>query len=391
MKILYHHRTASRDGQSTHISEMIGALRAQGHVVVEAAPAVDAEAGQGGGSPGWVGQLKRLLPRALYELAEIAYSVPAFMRLARLIRKDRPDGIYERYNLYLLAGVWAKWWFGLPLVLEVNAPMAVERAEYGGLSWPRLAAWLERFVFTRADRVLPVTEVLAQHLRDMGVRPERICVIPNGINPAHFAELPDTEQAKRELGLQGRLVIGFTGFVREWDRLDRVMAWIGQAAARHPVHLLVVGDGPARADIEAAARANGVPDRLSFTGVVPRERVPALSMSFDIALQTALVPYASPLCLFEYLALGKTIVAPDQPNHHEVLRAGVDAQLYDVQAADGIERALDRVCDDAALRERLGREAARVIAERRLTWADHARRVVGLFEPLVAKEQRQHA
>ena len=388
MKILYHHRTASRDGQSTHITEMINALRANGHQVVECAPAVDAEAAQAsadGGSPGWVGKLKAHLPRGLYELAELAYSLVAYRRLVRAIRAERPDGIYERYNLYMLAGVWASRRFQLPLILEVNAPMAVERQQYGGLSWPRLARWLEHFVWRRAHRILPVTQVLAETLAEEGVQPSRIRVIPNAINEEHYLNLPDTESAKAALGVQGRLVIGFTGFVREWDRLDRIVTWMAQARNHPTVHLLIVGDGPARAEIETCARELGVSDRVSFTGVVPREAVPSMAMAFDIALQTALVPYASPLCLFEYLRLGKAIVAPDQPNHHELLLQGVNAELYAPDDPAGIERSLERLCSDAALRERIAAAAPQVIVEKQLTWPDHARQVAVLFDALRAR------
>lgn len=379
MKILYHHRTASRDGQSTHIDEMIRGLRAGGHSVVESSPQITGDSAAGG-SPGWVGELKARLPKQAYELAELAYSWVAYRRLADAIRHDRPDGIYERYNLYLLGGIWAKKRFGLPLILEVNAPMAVERRQYGGLSWPRLADWAELYVWKRADVILPVTQVLADYMVAKGIDRERIHVIPNGINEDHYQRLPSVTQAKDKLGLGGRLVLGFTGFVREWDRLDRVMVWVARHAAQHNVHLLVIGDGPARAEIEACAAQLGVADRLSFTGAVPREQVPALSMAFDIALQTALVPYASPLCLFEYLALGKAIVAPDQPNHHEILSSGVDALLYDPADPAGIEKALDALCHDRALRERIAAAASELIARKRLTWRQHACQVAGLFD-----------
>ncbi|MDC8786170.1 glycosyltransferase [Roseateles koreensis] len=381
MKILYHHRTASKDGQSTHITEMILGLRGLGTEVIECAPQVGAD-DAGGGSPGWVGRLKALLPRQLYELAELAYSWVAYRRLSAAIKANRPDGIYERYNLYLLAGIWAKKRFKLPLILEVNAPMAVERREYGGLSWPRLADWAELYVWKRADLLLPVTQVLADYMVEKGIDPSRIQVIPNAINLAHYQHLPSTLEAKTRLGLQDKLVVGFTGFVREWDRLDRIMVWVAKQAPRYPVHLMVIGDGPARAEIEACARHLGVPDRLSFTGAVPRVEVPALSMAFDIALQTALVPYASPLCLFEYLALGKAIVAPDQPNHHEILTAGVDAVLYDPLDGNGIEKALDQLCEDPALRERVAAAAIQVIAHKQLTWSQHAARVLNLFKSL---------
>lgn len=381
MRILYHHRTASRDGQSTHITEMIGALRAAGHTVIECSPQIDGgAAGDVGGSPGWVGRLKAALPRAVYELAELAYSILAYRKLAQQIKLHRPEGIYERYNLYLLAGGWAKRRFGLKLLLEVNAPMAVERVQYGGLSWPRLARWAEVQAWKQADVILPVTQVLADQMVATGIDRARIVVIPNAINEAHYRGLPSADEAKAKLGLQGRLVVGFTGFVREWDRLDRIAAWVAKGAVPYNVHLLIIGDGPARAEIEAAALRLGVADRVSFTGVVPREQVPALSMAFDIALQTALVPYASPLCLFEYLALGKAVVGPDQANHRELLTDGIDSVLYDPDSSTGIEQALDRLCADAELRQRVGQAAQRLIEMRQLTWRQHALKVVALFE-----------
>ena len=381
MKIVYHHRTASRDGQSTHIEEMIRALRHVGCEVEEAAPSV-VDTSQVGGSAGWVGKLKLYLPRSLYELAELGYSFVAYRRLSRKLREARPHGIYERYNLYLLAGVWAKKRHRLPLVLEVNAPMALERRQYGGLSWPRLADWAERYVWMRADIVLPVSRVLANHIIAQGVSAERVVVLHNGVDEDHYKNLMSTEEAKQALGLRGKLVIGFTGFVREWDRLDRIVAWLACQSSATNAHLLVVGDGPARMEIEACAAKLNVSDRVSFTGAVPRERVPSLAMAFDIALQTALVPYASPLCLFEYLALGKAVVAPDQPNHHEVLEDQVDSILYSTESDRGIENALDALVSDATLRERIASRAPDTIRRKHLTWKQNAQTVDALFRRL---------
>ena len=378
MRIIYHHRTASRDGQSTHIEEMVRGLRTAGVDVSICSPVVG-ESDPSGGSGGWVGRLKALLPKRAYELAEILYSLVAYRKLLRAVQQSDVKGIYERYNLYLLAGVWVKRKTGIPLVLEVNAPMALERRQYGGLSWPRLADWAERFVWTNADYVLPVSDVLAQCMIAQGVDARRIVVIPNGINEEDYVNLPSNAVAKAQLGLQGRLVVGFTGFVREWDRLDRIVRWVAARAERHNVHLLIVGDGPARADIDRCARELNVADRVTFTGAVPRKDVPALAAAFDIALQTALVPYASPLCLFEYLALGKAIVAPNQPNHREILIDRVDALLYDPVDGLGVEAALDELCDNPVLRESIAASARDVIGRKGLTWERHAARVKDLF------------
>jgi len=205
---------------------------------------------------------------------------------------------------------------------------------------------------------------------------ERMTVIPNAIDPSHYANLPDVVTAKRALGISGRTVIGFVGFVREWDRLERVIDWLAPRAAARGLHLLVVGDGPARAQLEAQARRLGVADHVSFTGVVARPELPRHAAAFDIALQTALVPYASPLCLFEYLALGKAIVAPDQANHREILRAGVDALLYEPDGPGDLERAIETLVGDEALRSRLEAGARETMAARQFTWRRNAERVV---------------
>jgi glycosyltransferase involved in cell wall biosynthesis len=145
-----------------------------------------------------------------------------------------------------------------------------------------------------------------------------------------------------------------------------------------------VGDGPVRPPLEAQARSLGIAHKLVFTGVVPRAQVPAAAMAFDIALQTALVPYASPLCLFEYMAMGKAILAPDQANHHEVLVRGVDCDMYDPQAPQGVEARLDLLLADAELRHRLGTAARLALQQRGYHWAGNATRVLAAAEGAVA-------
>jgi len=385
MRILYHHRTRSKDGQNVHISELIASLRKLGHeVLVVAPPAM--EHAEFGADAGAVAALKRFLPRFAYELMELAYSLIAYLRLRRAVLAFRPDCLYERYNLFLPAGVWLKRNFGLPMLLEVNAPLYEERDTYDGISLRPLARWSERYAWRGADLVLPVTAVLAGMVRAAGVPEERIAVIPNGIDPARFGmDIPPTEEAKSRHGLGGSLVLGFTGFVREWHGLDRVVDLIADRAQSTSLHLLIVGNGPARESLMAQAKRRGVADRVTITGIVSRDRVPEYVAAFDIALQPSVVPYASPLKLFEYLAMGRAIVAPAAPNLMEVLTDGDNAVLFDMAQADGMARAIDRICRDSDLRRRIADGAKRSIVQRGLTWDNNAQRVVALFERLLRR------
>lgn len=384
MKILYHHRTASRDGQAVHITGLTEALRERGHEVTIIAPEATRRQSFGAGGAG-VALVRRRLPPALGELLELAYSVLAYRRLDAAWRRERPDVLYERYNLFLPAGVWLRERRGVPLLLEVNSPLYDERRTFGRLQLQRLARWSERRAWRGADLVLPVTGELATIVSAAGVPCERVLTIPNGIDPRRFATLPRSDDAKVALDLQDRLVLGFTGFVRDWHRLDLVIDWLAATAPRAAV-LLVVGDGPARDELLAHARRRGVDAQLRLTGVVPHDQVPAHLAAFDVALQPAATPYASPLKLFEYMASGRAIVAPDQPAIREVLRDDHDALLVPPGGA-ALAAALDRLVADGALRARLGEAARETVVRRGFTWAHNAERVEAAAAGLLAARE----
>ncbi len=383
LKILYHHRTASKDGQAVHIEEMIHALQQLGHEIRVVAPGVG-QSVQFGEKAGLLKWVQQRLPRFIYEALELAYNVPIYFRLRRAMREFRPDVLYERHHLYLLAGAWLKRRTGIAYVLEVNSPLYEERSKNGGIALRSIARSTERWVWRQADAVLPVTQVLAEILVNNGVKRERITVVPNGIHPERFAGYESLAAAKQRLGLQDYLVLGFTGFVRDWNALDRVIAYLARKGNEHCM-LLLVGDGPARSALEALAVSMGVADRVRIVGVVGRDEIRNYVAAFDVALQPAANPYASPLKLFEYLALGRAIVAPAQPNLLEVLHDGEDAVLFDPLVANALEAALDRLVHAPQLREALGRQAATLIASRDYTWSGNARRVAQLSLELAAR------
>src|ERR1700693_5945325 len=137
MKILYHHRTQALDGQRVHIRELQDALRAAGHEVLEVAPVAAAELAGATPVPTWrrrgFSLLAGLAPRGVYDLLELGYNLIGYRKLCRAIRDFQPDLIYERYASNAVAGVWASRKFGVPLLLEVNSPLAEEKRRLGTL------------------------------------------------------------------------------------------------------------------------------------------------------------------------------------------------------------------------------------------------------------------
>ena len=384
MRILFHHRIASRDGQAVHIEELIAALRRQGHETILVGPPSFMSTGFGGSNP-LVDRIKRSFPGALYELSEIGYNAKAFLRLRAAVRAHRPDIIYERFSLFLLAGLWMHRLSGIPMLLEVNSPLYEERTKNDGLRLRHLGRWAQRLLWNHVDHILPVTHVMARIVTDYGVRPSSITVIPNGIDPERFPANTDVGSAKAALGLPPRLILGFTGFIRGWNAVHRLIDFVALHYARFDLHVLVVGDGPARNSLQEYAGERGVADRLTIAGVVQRDHVARYVAAFDIAVLPGLTSYSSPLKLFEYLQLGRAIVAPDTENICEVLTHGRDALLFDPAEEGALEKALLRLCADATLRAELGCSARQTISSKSLTWSSNAKRVVAVAEAVIER------
>jgi glycosyltransferase involved in cell wall biosynthesis len=140
--------------------------------------------------------------------------------------------------------------------------------------------------------------------------------------------------------------------------------------------LVLVGEGPAHETLARRAQDAGLAGRVHFAGPRAHDAIPALLAAFDVALVPAINPYASPLKLYEYMAAGLAVVAPDQPNLRECLVDGDNALLVPPGDGAALGRALARLAGDADLRARLGARARATIDERDLTWRGNARRVI---------------
>ncbi|NNF67627.1 MAG: glycosyltransferase family 4 protein, partial [Gammaproteobacteria bacterium] len=118
---------------------------------------------------------------------------------------------------------------------------------------------------------------------------------------------------------------------------------------------------------------------------VGRDEVAEYIACFDIALQPSVTPYASPLKLFEYMAMEKAIIAPGTPNIREVLQDGVSAFLFDPADAGSMRGAINKLCNDPSLRARLAAGAKAEITRQRLTWDENAERIEQIASQLIAE------
>src|SRR6185295_19780529 len=127
MKILYHHRTRATDAQKVHILEMIEAFRELGHPVTVASLVEtegQSENPEREAQESAAKKLVRRIPLAS-EIIQLAYNIIAIPWLIYSIHRTGADLVYERYSLLNFSGVVAAALTGRPIVLEVNAPLAL--------------------------------------------------------------------------------------------------------------------------------------------------------------------------------------------------------------------------------------------------------------------------
>ncbi len=370
---------------SVHIMELIKAFRDCGHEVILVGPEQTTRSDFGKGGE-FTDLVRKLLPNWVGESLELLYDRIVFRRLERAYLEHKPDFLYERYNLFLTAGKRLKEKYGLPFFSEVNSPLAAEREQHSGLSLKTRAKKMESGVWRAADVVLPVSAPLSEMVQQEGVPSARVEIISNGVDLEKFHPCVDGNSVRAVLGLSDEVVLGFTGFIRKWHGLDRVIAAMHQRKELHQTHLIVVGEGPVREELIQQAQQLGIPDRVHFVGVVARDQIARYIAAFDIALQPRVVPYASPLKLFEYMAMAKAIVAPRSANILEI--TGVDgALLFDMDSPDAMTDAIFDLITDQGQRLQFSKNAHKRIIDGKFTWKSNAERIVARAQTLINSQQ----
>jgi len=366
---------------------MVTALRELGHEV-RVLSLVGEDTGVRSSQQARWKRVGELIPSALYEFAELAYNVVGKRRLLKAIREFRPDVIYDRYNSYSTAAISSGHRTRLPVVLEVNAPVAFERTEYEHLTLklPWLARRYERQICTSADHVFVVSTPLKRYLvGERGVPPERVSVLPNGANPEAFNPAVSGNAVRHRYSLGNKLVIGFVGILRPWHGIELLMEAVSPLFSEWPaLHLLIVGDGPIQAPLEELATRRGVRDRVTFTGRVGHHDVREHVAAMDVAVSPRATFYASPMKILEYMALARPVVAPDLENIRDIIEHGRTGMLFEPERLEALQDCIRTLLHRDDLRRSLGEQARRAV-ETRYNWHYNAREVVNTIERVTGR------
>jgi glycosyltransferase involved in cell wall biosynthesis len=312
----------------------------------------------------------------------------ATLRLARLIRKERPDILHTHTAkagtvgrvAALLAGR-----RGPPIVVHTFHGHVL-RGYFGPLR-SRFFRLLERWLAARTTALIAVSPQVRDDLVALGVAPrERFVVIRLGIELRErvAAEQNGREESRRYLGIgPDRFAVGWIGRMTAVKRTDDVLVAFKRLRDEGvDAVLCMVGDGPDRPHLERRAHELGVVRDTLFLGY--QEAVAPFYAAFD-ALVLPSSNEGTPVSAIEALAAGRPVVATRVGGVPDVVVEGEDGFLVEPGATDDLADRLAQLARDPQLRERMG-EAGRQRVLRRYAVDRLVDDVDRLYRELLSEE-----
>ena len=281
-----------------------------------------------------------------------AGSLATAWRMRALLERERPDLVLT-YNFGAIDTELAARTLRGVRVVHHEDGFSKEEARV----FLRRRVWLRRWALPAARRVVVISRTLERVALEVWRLPRaRVVFIPNGIDAARFAPRGRNEALRAELRVPaGALLVGAVGHLRPEKNLPRLFAAAAAAAQRADVHLLVLGDGPERARLEALAAAPPLAGRVHFTGHIdaPRGHYAAMDV-FALSSDTEQMPIA----LLEAMASALPAVSTDVGDVRAILPPSQQPYLAPAQAGGEAQLAegLLALAADAGLRARLGTE-----------------------------------
>lgn len=297
------------------------------------------------------------------------------------------DYVYERFSVFQSLGRAFKQQ-GIPWVLETQGLFYFEaRHERKSIEMAALAKRLEICAYNDCDVVVAVTDTLKHLLiTEAGVDPNKILVVPNGVNTEKFSP-------KRTGGPSPgvRPVLGFVGGLLRWQGIDHLLNAVHRVQGNTvDFDVVVVGDGEERKNLEALAQQLGIADRVQFVGRVAGDEVPEWVDRFDLCFSGQLPSklggmYHSPLKIYEYMSMGKPVLASDFADARSVIAGKDTGFLFE---PGNVQKLATALIDSFAQMDRFPKmgENARHEILRSHSWKSRVQDMQGRIDQLIAQK-----
>lgn len=386
MNILYLHRTQGKGVEKVHIGQLVKALNDLGHSVDIIGPAgtsIFAEENNNGDMDLFArlwGIVSKCIPEFCFEMLEIAYNISAHFKIKKALGEKQYDLIYERYAVFGWAGARLARKKNIPFIMEANytsfMPLVRKRTK---ILIP-FAHKVDRELFKFADCIVVVSRFLKEHFLSLGVDQKKIKIICNAADPKVFNPENVKDGVRRHLGLGEKKVVGYVGGFYAWHGLDLLLDCLPALLQNNSeIMLLLIGDGPQRKELEERARDMGMEKKVLFLGNIDHQYLPEHIAAFDVAILPDFNDYGSPMKVFEYMAMGKPVVAPRFSSLTDWIDHGVVGFLFEPKNTEELSKVIIALINDEVLRMKLGKQARDKVLKQ-YTWQGNAESVIDFYQ-----------
>ena len=330
--------------------------------------------------------------RNIPEIPEIAYNNKFVKEARKVFTNKKPDAIYQRDSFNNYTGILLSREFNIPLILEYNGPLIWVAKYWGrGLKFKKVAELIEEIKLKYADLIVVVSKALKDELIARNVDERKILVNPNCVDAERYSPDIDGNEIRKKYNIESKIVIGFIGTFGPWHGVDVLAKAIKPVTERYKdVHFLIIGDGGLMGDVRSTIEEDGVTAFATLTGLIPQEEAPKYLAACDIFVSPH-VPnpdgtpfFGSPTKLFEFMAMGKGIVASNLEQLGEVLEHGRTAWLVKPGDVSDLADGIIKLVEDENLRKSLGENARTEVMEK-YTWERNVEKVIERLRELGLK------
>ena len=303
--------------------------------------------------------------------------------------KDQQLGfnvIYQRYSLGNFYGIYLRRKYNLPLVLEFNGSELWVSKNWNNkkIFFFDLLKRIETLNLNFADKIIVVSEVLKINLIQNGINESKILVNPNGVDTDVYKPNCGGNEIKNQFGLLNCNIVGFIGTFGVWHGaivMAKAIVQYLKSNARTNTKFLLIGEGNDLPEVKQIIFDAGFSNSVIFTGRIDQNEGPKYLDACDILLSPHIPNpdgsefFGSPTKLFEYMSMGKAIIASNLNQIGEILEHNKTAILVEPNNVEILAHAINKLILNKKIQEELGLNAREEVINN-YSWDKHVERIL---------------
>ncbi len=325
--------------------------------------------------------------RNLPEILCLPYNERSIKRVKEIIEIEKPDFIYQHNHDFSYSGSIIKKELGIPFFMHSDGVEYWIKKNWGKLYFGHLLKWAEEIQWETSDAIFCISENVKKQMVKLNVNSDKIYVNPNGVNTDTFHPEIDGSNIHGELNLEDKFVLGYSGTFGHWHGVDYLAKSMKHILQEIPhAYLLLVGDGILRPEIDKIIEEDNIGENTLITGMVPYDSVPKYLAACDVLLtpcvhNVGLDFFNSPIKLFEYMAMGKPVVATDVGQQGDVINNEMNGILCQEKSPQQIADAVVEIYNNPDLAQKISGQARKDAVEKH-DWKQVAQNIIDVYNTL---------